>query len=150
MRRQQGFSYVIVMFMVAILAIMAVRALEITRTRERRDKEEELLLVGSAYRNAIAMYYQESLGSAKSFPKQLDDLLYDGRLIRPERPLRKLFRDPVTGTTEWGVVRNEDGFVIGVYSLSAVQPFKQNGFGEQLQSFEGAQHYSDWKFVYQP
>lgn len=149
MRRQTGFSYVMVMFMVAVLSIVSVRALETTLTRERRDKEAQLLEVGTAYMNAIRQYYAEAPGTAKSYPMQLKDLLYDGRLTRPTRPLRKLFRDPVTGSGEWGLVRSEAGAIMGVYSLSNAKPFKRAGFGPELQSFNGAQHYSDWKFVYQ-
>ncbi|MYM67698.1 type II secretion system protein [Pseudoduganella sp. FT55W] len=150
MRNQSGFSYVIVMFLVAVLSLVSVRALESTLTREKRDKEAQLLEIGMAYLKAIEQYYNEAPGSAQSYPAELDALLYDDRLTRPQRPLRKLFRDPISGSAEWGVVRNAAGAVIGVHSLSAGKPFKQQGFPAELQSFAGAQRYSDWKFIYQP
>ena len=56
MRRQCGFSYVVVMFLVAVLSIFSVRALEFTSTAERREKEVDLLWAGMAFRNAIAVY----------------------------------------------------------------------------------------------
>jgi type II secretory pathway pseudopilin PulG len=150
MRNERGFSYVIVMFLVAVLSIVSVRGLETTLTREKRDKEAQLLEVGTAYLKAIEQYYNEAPGTAQSYPLELEALLYDDRLTRPLRPLRKLFRDPVTGSDKWGVVRNAAGAVIGVYSLSSAKPFKQKGFPVELQSFTEAQHYSDWKFIYQP
>jgi len=147
--RQDGFSYVIVMFLVAILAIISVRALEVTATAERRDKEAQLLWVGMAFRNAIAQYHKGTPGEAKAYPENLEALLYDERHTNPDRPLRKLYRDPMTGSPDWGLVRNGKGAVIGVYSLSQDRPAKKGGFPPELASFAGAQRYSDWKFVYQ-
>lgn len=149
MHRQAGFSYVIVMFLVAVLSIAAVRALENTLTLERRDKEAELLWRGMAYREAIRTYYENSPGTGKSFPKELKDLLQDNRLVRPTRPLRRLYPDPLSGG-EWGVLRNEDGNVIGVYPKSSDRPLKRAGFPQVLIAFTNAAHYSDWKFTYQP
>jgi type II secretory pathway pseudopilin PulG len=150
MKTQRGFSYLVVMFLVALLSIVSVRALEHTMTSERRDKETALLIAGQAYRNAIRLYYEGSPGSGKIYPQELKDLLYDARLTRPNRPLRKLYIDPMTGSREWGLVRNEAGRITGVYSLSQAKPFKRDAFVPELGGFAGAQRYSDWKFVYQP
>lgn len=150
MRRQQGFSYVVVMFLIAVLSIVSVRALENTAMTERRHLEEELMWRGMAYREAIRQFYRGGPGSANSYPATLEQLLYDERLTRPTRPLRKLYRDPMTPQGEWGLVRNDSGAVIGVYSLSPARPLKRAGFPPELAAFNNAQHYSDWKFVYQP
>lgn len=150
MRREGGFSYVVVMFLVAVLSIMSVRALETTLTRERRDKEAQLLEVGTAYMIAIRLHYEGAPGTAKSYPAELKELLRDNRLTRPTRPLRKLYRDPMTGSTQWGLVLDANDHVTGVYSLSDAKPYKQDGFPDYLAEFKGAQRYSDWKFVYQP
>jgi hypothetical protein len=147
MLRQGGFSYVVVMFLVAGSALVAVRALENTVQNERRDKEAELLWRGMAYRNAIKQYYENAPGSGKLYPPTLKSLLYDSRLVKPTRPLRKLYRDPMTDE-DWGLVHDASNAVIGVYSKSNVKPIKQAGFPPELASFNGAQRYSDWKFVY--
>jgi type II secretory pathway pseudopilin PulG len=149
MHRQEGFTYVVVMFLVAVLSIASVRALQYTRMTEQREKETELLWVGTAYRNAIAAYYNESQGSTKQYPQQLGALLKH-ELTNPTRPLRKLYRDPISGSKDWGIVRNEAGAVIGVYSLSQQRPLKREGFPLEMAGFANAQRYSDWKFVYQP
>ncbi|WP_373987776.1 type II secretion system protein [Duganella sp. BuS-21] len=153
MRRQQGFSYVIVMFLVAIVSLISVRAMENTRMTLRREKEAELLMVGQAYRNAIRSYYENSPGTAKTFPHKVDGLSVlindSGRASRPQRHLRQLWRDPITGRKDWGVVYSGDD-LIGVYSLSSQEPIKKDGFPPELASFKGAKTYSGWQFVYQP
>lgn len=148
--RQQGFSYVLVMFLVAILSIVSVRALENTLTSERRDKEAELFWRGMAYRDAIRDYYINAPGSSQVLPQQLSNLIYDGRFAIPRRPLRKLYRDPMTSDGQWELVHNPDGKLIGVRSRSALKPIKRDGFPEEQKDFANAEHYSDWKFVFQP
>jgi hypothetical protein len=147
--RQQGFSYVIVMFLVALLTVVSVRGIESTLVAERQAKELELLWRGAAYRDAIKAYYINSPGSGKAYPRELRDLLYDNRLVRPTRPLRKLYRDPMAADGEWDLVRNEAGDLIGVRSRSPIKPLKRAGFAPEFANFTNAQRYSDWEFVYQ-
>ncbi|MBA5689976.1 type II secretion system protein [Rugamonas apoptosis] len=148
MIRQRGFSYVIVMFLVAIVAIISARAMGNTLTAERRAKEDELLWVGQAYRHAIQAYYDGSPGTAKVYPKQLKDLLLDGRGTLIRRPLRALYRDPISGSRDWGLVKTEAGDLIGVYSLSTLKPLKRDGFPPDLPGFSNAASYQSWRFVY--
>lgn len=150
MRPQRGFSYPIAMFLVAVVAIISVRALENTMTAERREKEQDLLVAGQAYRNAIKNYYDNSPGTSKAYPPDLQALLLDARATRLRRPLRKLYRDPITASTEWGIVRTESGTIKGVYSLSTLKPFKSDGFPVELKSFNNARQYKQWQFVYEP
>jgi type II secretory pathway pseudopilin PulG len=150
MRRQGGFSYVIVLFAVAILAVLSARALENSMMKERREKEAELMFVGQAYRNAVRSYYEQSPGTTKSYPGNLDDLIADNRTTTLRRHLRKRYRDPVTGSTEWGIVKNEDGKIMGVYSLSQQAPVKTGAFPSELTEFANARRYQDWLFVYKP
>ncbi|WP_343731847.1 type II secretion system protein [Duganella sp.] len=153
MRRPQGFSYVVVMFLVALVSLVSVRAMENTQMTLRREKEAELLMVGQAYRNAIRSYYENSPGSTKTYPQRIDGLaplVNDaGRTTRPQRHLRQLWRDPITDSKEWGLVYAGDN-VIGVYSLSTLEPIKKDGFPPELASFKNAKTYSAWRFIYQP
>jgi type II secretory pathway pseudopilin PulG len=134
----------------AVLAVVSTRALENFRTMEQRDREEELLYVGQAYVKAIAQYHQQSPGTVRRYPPDLEALLLDSRAVRVRRALRRLYRDPIEGGTTWGVVEAPDGGIKGVYSLSTRAPFKISGFPSGLKSFEGAKSYQDWKFVYTP
>jgi len=148
-RREDGFTYVIVMFVVAVLSILSVRALENSLTKARRDKEEELLFVGQAYRDAIRSYYDNTPGTAKEYPPDLTSLLLDNRTTTTRRPLRKLYRDPMSDSEKWGVILTDDGRIKGVYSLSQQQPVKTGGFPDEFVAFAVAKSYRDWQFVYQ-
>lgn len=144
--RQQGFSYVVVMFLVAMLSVVSVRALESTQVAERQQKERELLWRGMAYRNAIRDYYLRGGGG---YPTQLQQLLDDARFSKTQRHLRKLYRDPMTEDGEWGLILDSNGRLIGVHSLSRTRPLKRADFPLEMAVKQDAEHYSDWKFVYE-
>lgn len=150
MRGQAGFSYVLVMFAVALFAIMAVRLLDVAATREQRAREAELLYIGNAYRAAIGVFYENTPGTVKRYPEKLSDLLQDPRTVTMQRPLRKLYRDPMTNAATWGLVLGPDERITGVYSLSDRQPLKTGGFAPVLAGFARATAYRDWRFVYVP
>jgi len=149
-RRQQGFTYLIALFMVATLSIVTLRALENSLTKDRRAKEAELLFVGQAYQQAIMNYYQNSPGTAKAYPKNLAALLEDKRTSTLQRPLRRLYFDPMTASQDWGIMPGPEGGVMGVYSKSTQQPIKVNGFPPTLGNLIGAKSYTEWQFFYTP
>ena len=149
MRREQGFSYVIAMFMAALLGVLASRGLQVTLTKEMREREARLLDVGLAYRQAIRSYYENSPGTAKAYPMTLESLLLDDRTSTTRRHLRKLYRDPMTGG-DWEVIRTEGGAIKGVFSLSTRAPLKQGNFPDALAGADKAKKYSDWQFSYVP
>lgn len=149
MRKQQGFSYVVVMFLVAVLSMISVRALENTQMDERRWKEAQLLKVGKAYRDAIEAYYLNTPGTGKALPGSVNDLLLDQRISKAVRPLRRPYRDPITGSATWGYIYKDDRLV-GVYSLSKLKPLKQDGFIDEQVKFKNAASYQNWRFVYDP
>lgn len=152
MNQQRGYSYLVVMFLVAVLSLVSVRALRNTLTDERRSKEAELLSTGLAYRNAIKAYYENAPGTGKIYPDSLDALLEDRRGTVIRKHLRKPFRDPVTGSKEWGLIYldAEHTQIIGVYSQSAQRPIKRDGFPDGLETFIDAASYREWKFVFEP
>jgi type II secretory pathway pseudopilin PulG len=148
-RRQFGFTYLTVLFIVAILMTGLALAGEVWETAARREKETELLFVGNQYRHAIALYYERTPGGVKSYPRSLEDLLKDPRQPSTQRYLRQLYPDPFGGK-EWGIVKAPDGGVAGVYSLSEEKPLKTGNFRLRDAGFEAAKSYADWKFVYSP
>ncbi len=149
-RTERGFTYVLVMFAVAVASVVSLRAMEHTGSMERRQKEQELLHVGQAYYDAIRTYYENSPGSLKTLPVSLDVLLEDDRTSTLRRPLRKLYRDPMTGSADWGLVLSDDGKIAGVYSLAPGQPFKTGGFRRELAHFANARSFAQWQFTYVP
>ena len=115
------------------------------------NKERELLFVGEQFRQAIALYYWRTPGGAHQYPKSLEALLEDKRWPVTQRYLRKIYRDPITGMNEWGVIEAPGGAgIMGVYSKSEEVPIKTAGFPARWTAFEEARNYADWKFVFSP
>jgi type II secretory pathway pseudopilin PulG len=147
-RPAQGFTYMTVLFMVAIMAGGLALVGEVWSTSNAREREAELLHVGNEYRKAIERYYL--LGPQRQYPKSLADLLKDPRQPGTVRYLRKLYPDPITGREEWGLVKSADGGFAGVHSLSEASPLKSAGFAVRDAAFEGKSKYSEWQFVFAP
>jgi type II secretory pathway pseudopilin PulG len=144
-RPAAGFTYLTILFVVAIMGVGLALAGEVWHTAAVREREAALLWTGEQYRRAIERYY---LAGPRQYPRELADLLKDSRKANVERYLRRLYPDPITNSAEWGVVKAPDGGVMGVYSRSEDKPFKETGFKPAQADFAGAQKYSDWKFVY--
>ena len=147
--RQRGFTYLTVLFIVAILLGGLAMVGEMWETAAKREREADLLFVGNQYRRAIARFYEGTPGGVKRYPRTLEELLKDPRTPGTQRYLRQLFPDPLGGK-EWGIVKSPDGGVAGVYSLSEEKPLKVANFRLRDAGFDGAQRYVDWKFVYSP
>lgn len=121
----------------------------IWHTSLQREKEKELLHIGLQFRRAIMLYYESSLGE-KKYPQRLEDLLADKRFLGERRYLRRIYRDPMTQKTTWGIVPAPGGGIMGIYSLSNEQTLKKEGFPSALNDFTGKGGYSEWKFAYAP
>ena len=136
-----------ILFIVAIMGAGLALVGEVWHTVAMREKEAELLHIGNQYRRAIERYY---LSGPRQYPRTLEDLLRDQRKPGIERYLRQLYPDPITGSREWGFVKAPDGGIMGVHSRSEEKPLKVARFRPTQQGFEGAEKYSDWKFVFSP
>jgi len=145
--REAGFTYLTVLFVVAILAGGLALVGEVWHTTAARGREAELLYVGNQYRKAIERYY---LNGPRQYPRNLSDLLRDPRKPTAERYLRKLYPDPITGKEEWGLVKAPDGGIMGVHSLSEEKPLKSANFRVRDKEFEDKTKYADWKFAFTP
>ena len=146
---QGGFTYLAALFLIVVMGVMLGAVGKIWSTAQQREKERELLFVGNQFRQAIGRYYNQSPGGVKVFPQSLDDLMRDPRQLGMQRYLRKIYRDPMTGQAEWAVFMVNDRLT-GVYSLSQDTPLKSGNFRLADKTFEAAEKYSDWKFVYTP
>lgn len=149
-RRQRGFTYIALLIAVALIGVALVAASEVWSHSRQREREQELLFIGGQFRQAIERYYQRTPGAVKRYPAKIEDLLEDKRYLATQRYLRKIFVDPMTGKSEWGLIPAPGGGVMGVHSLSSGKPVKTSRFAEEEQAFEGAQRYSEWRFIYQP
>lgn len=145
--KSRGFTYMTVLFIVAVITAGLALVGEMWETAAKREKETQLLFIGNEYRKAITLYY---LAGMNQYPRALEDLLKDPRKPNTVRYLRRLYADPITGSAEWGIVKAPDGGIAGVHSLSEDKPLKSANFKLRDAGFESAQSYKDWKFSYSP
>lgn len=147
---QQGFTYLSLIFAVAILSIALGVSSELWSSVQKREKERELLIIGDQFRNAIGSYYEKTPGGGKQYPPTLEDLVKDNRNVVPMRHLRKIYPDPLTGQAKWDLIIAPTGGIMGIKSLSNAKPVKIANFEIRYKEFEGKEKYSDWRFVYTP
>ncbi len=148
---QRGFTYIALLLLVALHGAVLAAAGTMWHIAQKREKERELLFVGDQMRRAIRSYAASGPGVAGQLPRSLDDLLRDPRMPGVKRHLRRVFVDPMTGTTDWGLVMTPDGnAIVGVYSRSEDSPLKTGNFPADDADFASASMYSDWKFLYRP
>ncbi|MBK9522300.1 MAG: type II secretion system protein [Rhodocyclaceae bacterium] len=151
MRRQhRGFTYLGLLFAIALVGVVLASVGVVWSAERQREREVELLFIGTQFRNAIASYYERSPGRVKRYPSTLDDLVKDNRFLTIRRHVRRIYVDPMTNAAEWGLVRAPEGGIMGVYSTSEAVPIKQAGFVLQHADLNGKQKYADWQFVYRP
>ncbi len=156
-RRDSGFTYLMVLFFIAALAAGLAVVGGLWATSRQREREVDLLFAGSAIRQAIGAYYLATPGPVKQYPPALENLLKDARFPDTRRYLRQIYPDPMTGTTEWALIKAPQGGIMGVASASESAPIKRAGFREPNQAFDGLAprlkdklRYRDWEFIYEP
>jgi type II secretory pathway pseudopilin PulG len=148
-RREGGYTYLFVMFLVVLTGLAATAVTHQWKTEIRREREAELLFRGDQIRQAIGLYYlQAHGGSVHAFPRSLDDLIKDSSSSATHRYLRQLYKDPITGE-DFELVKEGD-YIKGVRSTSTAEPIKVGNFSQDDQSFAGKTSYHDWVFIYQP
>lgn len=147
-RHEAGFTYVGLVVFVAILGMVGAATLKVDGLLRRAAAEQELLEIGAAYSEALRSYAAATPRGFPQLPPTLQDLLKDPRFPGVRRHLRKIFVDPITGTTEWGVQYQGDKVgVLAVYSLSQARPLKVGNFDARFPNFENKEHLSEWKFM---
>lgn len=118
--RQRGLTYLEVMITIAILLVLAATALPVARMTIKRQKELELRSALRQVRNAIDYYKkysdegmipQEGL-STEGYPPDLETLVEGvsqvGAIDKKLRFLRRIPKDPMTNTYEWGLRSLQD------------------------------------------
>lgn len=145
-----GFTYIGLVIIVAIMSVMLAVTGEVWHVAQKREKERELLFVGEQFRQAIGLYYEHAPGPEQRYPVVLEDLLKDPRHPSVQRYLRKIYRDPVSGSERWGLIKGPNGEIYGVHSLSEEEPAKKANFSLADQSFKGKTKYADWVFMHAP
>ena len=114
----RGFTYLWLMFLLAIGAALLADAGSRWSTTLRREREQELLFRGRQIAAAIAAYHAASGVPVAQWPRSLDELVEDRRGAQVQRHLRRVWSDPFTGLSDWEPVLDADGGWQGVHSRS--------------------------------
>ena len=140
----RGFSYLGLLFFVAITAAALAALGQAWSTAAARERERELEFRGGEIARAIASYARASTAPPGQYPARLDDLLNDRRAIKPRFHLRRAYPDPFTGLPDWVLepVAMDATRFSGVHSRSE-QPLLRNRTPDGL-ALERA---ADWHFV---
>jgi len=141
--KQSGFTYIGVLIGVAILGAMLAALGTVWHTMAQRDREKELLFIGHQFRVALNHYYQYN----QRYPMRLEQLVQDDNPQVVRRYLRRIYVDPMTRQANWGLVTQDDGQILGVYSLSEKVPLKKAHFRPQDADFEEKKNYAAWLFM---
>ena len=148
LRRERGITYLGLLLAVALTSGALAAGSAVWSHQQRREREKQLLWAGDQIRRALVAYAATGADAAgQRFPARLEDLLEDNRSLLPRRHLRRLYHDPITHGQPWGLVRDERGGIVAVFSSSDAVPIKTAGFAREDAEFESARHYRDWRFA---
>ncbi|WP_211163099.1 type II secretion system GspH family protein [Aromatoleum diolicum] len=145
-KREHGFTYLGALFLIVLMGLALAGTGEVWSTASQRARERDLLWVGNQYAQALRRYYENS-PDIKLYPLRLAELLEDQRRPTPQRHLRRLYPDPITGSREWGLILGSDGRIVGVHSLSERPTRKRSRFPPAWSDFDGVATYAEWKFL---
>jgi type II secretory pathway pseudopilin PulG len=147
-RRQGGFTFLWLLFLIAGLGVGMAALGTLWHTAAQREREQQLLFVGDQYRRAIESFQKIPLpaGQQARLPKTFDELLLDPRFNHTVRHLRRAYLDPMTGKVEWGMVKDAQGGIIGVHSLSDAIARKTANFPVRYDAFANRERVRDWVF----
>ncbi len=151
--RQYGFSYLAMLFLIAVLGVTLTTTYERSDTIAKRQKEKQLYFIGNQYKQALTSYYNASPGGFKELPKNIEGLLKDSRFVTTKRHLRKQYLDPMTGG-DMQLILDEDERIAGVYSASnesilQTALFEESDPTNPATEKEPPRIYSEVKFEYE-
>jgi general secretion pathway protein G len=154
-RLSSGLTFIELLFVLALMSILALGALPYVHYKQRRIKELELKRTLTMMRNAIDLYHEyAALGQIEAwdvawnmYPKDFD-MLVDGVDVvqSPEVPpkkvhfLRKVPVDPMTGETDWDCRGYKDDADARKSSCDDVYDVFSHS---QEQALDGT-YYKDW------
>lgn len=141
---QRGYTYLGLLFVLALGGVLLARYAEVATTVAQREKELELIFRGGEISRAIENYARTTPTGTPRWPRDLQDLLVDRRHVQPRFHLRRLYTDPFTGQADWVLTSapdNSQGFS-GVHSRAMAIPLlTHHGFSERPQRCV-----CDWQF----
>ena len=126
-RRPRGFTYLLLLFMLALLGAALAAWGTSWQVAAQRERETELLFRGGQIKEALQRFHEQTPSGQAPLPQALDELLADTRWPVPRHHLRRLYADPFTGQADWGLLRDASGGIVGVHSRSHRPALRQQG-----------------------
>lgn len=102
--RDGGFTYLGMLFLVALTAAGMAALGHAWKTAAQREKERELEWRGAEIARAIASYAKAGPTPPGEYPRSLDDLLSDRRGVKTRHHLRRAYVDPFSLQADWELV----------------------------------------------
>lgn len=99
MRKADGYTILLLMFVVFLMSIGLMIAVPVWQTQIQREKEAELIFRGKQYVEAIRLFQRKKPGT---FPRDFEELM-------EEKCLRKLFEDPISPDGKWNIILLSQG-----------------------------------------
>lgn len=147
--RSTGFTYLGLLFFVAITAAALAALGQMWSTAAQREKERELEFRGNEIARAIASYARAGAAGpggqgGGAYPHSLDELLVDGRGPKPRHHLRRRYVDPFTGEADWVLIAvpGDPSSFQGVRSRS-----EQELLRRVLPDGKSVGRASEWEFI---
>jgi type II secretory pathway pseudopilin PulG len=146
--RPGGYVMIMLIFALAVMAVLMLMAVPLWQTEMQREAEEELFFRGRQYVNAIAFYVKSHNGL---YPQNVE-------VLHLEKFLRQLYPDPLAADGRWDMVlmdtsAGEAKYLVvpadlaGAYVGRAVlvgvcSTSPETGFRE----YRGKKKYNEWAF----
>jgi len=138
-RGSPGYTFPLMLVIITALSFGASQIEIAARYRLERDKEEELLFRGLAYVKAINAFHAKN----HRYPREITELAGRGR--EGSGTIRQIYKDPMTGK-DFQLIQTKEGAITGIVNSSTAKPFRTADFEKELEGFDKAKTYSDWKF----
>ena len=146
---ERGYTLLALIVAIAVMSILMAAAVPIWSHLMKREREKELLFRGNQYIEAIDRFYRKF----GRLPLQLEELA-------KTKCIRKLYPEPMIKDGKWQLIYFQGGAqqarrrlpggesdqplatgsIIGVVSKSSEK---------SIMSYQGKNHYNQWKFAYQ-
>jgi type II secretory pathway pseudopilin PulG len=119
---QGGFTYLWLLFVLAISAAGTAAVGELWVVQVQRSKELDLAFRGQSIVAALESYRAASPAATPCAPLGWEDLLQDQRSTVSLRHLRRPYADPFAANGEWEWVKDTQGRMLGVKSRPPASP----------------------------
>ena len=120
--RQSGFTYLWLLFVLAIGAAGTAAVGELWVVQVQRSKELDLAFRGQSIVAALESYRAASPAATPCAPLGWEDLLQDQRSTVTLRHLRRPYANPFAANGEWEWVKDTQGRMLGVKSRPPASP----------------------------